>query len=715
MRRAWVWARRYRRRLMTLLALVCAAAPLRAASTFEIVNLDGPTEGLNDPAPFAAEGGNTAATLGEARLRALELAASLWAELIESPVAIRVGVSFDPLGGTATDAVLGHAGPAAVYRDFAGAPRAGTWYASAAADRLAGLDLGGPGSLDVVVVINSDVDDPVVLGQRRFYLGLDGAPATGDVALAEVVLHEMAHGLGFLDLTDPASGAKLLGWDDAYLVHLERHGASPAAFTAMSDAERMAAAVAEGDVHWTGASAIAAGASLAAGRAAGGHLRVYAPSSLEPGSSLSHFDTTLEPNQLLEPYYLQQSDLSASLQLTRAVLADVGWGEGPACTTQLPSGETLLFREEFDDGTLDGWTILDYGTLQGPSNWTVTNGELVQSSNIYQDPASRGTIAYWAAGLGWKDYRYRVTFSSADDDQISVVFRFRDGNNFYRFDMDRQYTRRRLVKVVNGSMSVLGQQSFAYRTNDKYVIEVSAVGNQLKVLVDGNTVINLTDSTFSSGTVGFASHGNAGSHYDHVEVVGAPLASYLTLLTDDFADGNYNGWTLDSPGDSSGPASWSASGHYLAQTSNIYSNGGYREGTQALWSSGGTWSDYRVSLELWSTDDDRIGVLFRHQDASNFYRLDWAAQTTHLRLVRVVGGVASVLSDQPIAYLPNNHYFVEIEAVGEHLTVWIDRERVIDLDAPGSASGTVGLSSQANAGSYFDNVRVEERTIGGQP
>jgi hypothetical protein len=48
---------------------------------------------------------------------------------------------------------------------------------------------------------------------------------------------------------------------------------------------------------------------------------MYAPSSLQQGSSVAHFDTTLTPNELMEPF-----DAPASVDtLTIQLMADIGW------------------------------------------------------------------------------------------------------------------------------------------------------------------------------------------------------------------------------------------------------------------------------------------------------------------------------------------------------------------------------------------------------
>ena|SRR5688572_12097754 len=63
--------------------------------------------------------------------------------------------------------------------------------------------------------------------------------------------------------------------------------------------------------------------ALLAGADAEGRVRLYAPSPIEGGSSISHFDITASPNLLMEPFI--NSDLTSSVDLTQYAFADIGW------------------------------------------------------------------------------------------------------------------------------------------------------------------------------------------------------------------------------------------------------------------------------------------------------------------------------------------------------------------------------------------------------
>ncbi|MFN7942388.1 MAG: hypothetical protein U0X73_12385 [Thermoanaerobaculia bacterium] len=312
--------------ILCLTSLLAASSQALAAASMALVNMDGPGEGLNDPAPCLPTATNPATTLGGARLNAVQYAMSVWADQLESDVTIQVGVSFDPLGGSAQSADLGLGGPTDVFRDFAGAPIPNTWYPAPLADKLAGQDL-APGELDIRLQFSSDVDGPQVLGSNGFYYGLTDDPATGDVWFLDIALHELAHGLGFTTFINLSSGAKFQGKDDSYLLHLQKIQSSAEPLALMTDAQR-AAAVRSGLVYWTGPAVAADSTLLTAGSTPAGDVEMFAPSALMPLTSIVHFDPTLTPDQVQEPYYVSGFP---GLQIARAVLADIGWGSTAQC------------------------------------------------------------------------------------------------------------------------------------------------------------------------------------------------------------------------------------------------------------------------------------------------------------------------------------------------------------------------------------------------
>jgi hypothetical protein len=303
--------------LLGVTALV-AAPKANAAAAITIVNADGAGEGFNDATPAAPVGGNTGVTLGQQRLLAAQYAADVWAALLDSAVEIRVELSFDPLACSATGAVLGSTGPNTVHRDFSGTLRPATWYPQALANKLAGFDLSPQD--DMGGTFNSTIGTTCAL-PRSFYYGLDASPPGTDLDFVTIALHELAHGLGFVSFVDLGTGTELTDRDDAFSIALENHSACKL-LSGMSDAQRLAAITDTGDLHWVGATVVSASGALTTGVHPSGHVEMYAPDPINPGSSVSHFSNVVSPNELLEPSYTGPNhDVGLALEL----LLDAGW------------------------------------------------------------------------------------------------------------------------------------------------------------------------------------------------------------------------------------------------------------------------------------------------------------------------------------------------------------------------------------------------------
>lgn len=286
---------------------------VHARSTITIVNLDTFGEGFNDGRPpdvASTAGGNSGATLGEQRLIAFRFAADIWSRLFESRVEIRVGANFDPLFCDDTSAVLGSAGPNWVHRDFTGAPVANTWYPAALANSIAQFDLNPTGD-DIGANFNSSIGTTCAF-PTVWYYGLDGDAPADTIDFVTVALHELTHGLGFLTFVDLSTGATLFGFDDTFMLNLQDHSTGKL-YPEMTDAERVTASTNTGNLHWVGPNVIAEN---------GGPVEMYAPATQDPGSSVSHFSTSLSPDELMEPSY---TGANHNVGLAEPLLEDIGW------------------------------------------------------------------------------------------------------------------------------------------------------------------------------------------------------------------------------------------------------------------------------------------------------------------------------------------------------------------------------------------------------
>ncbi|MDT0630494.1 hypothetical protein [Rubrivirga litoralis] len=248
---------------------------------------------------------------------AFQAAVDTWSCLIRSDQTVRIAAEWTGLSAT----TLGSAGPRLV-RNADGLPARDVWYPAALADQLAGRDL-EPGAPDVEASFNSDFP--------AWHVGLGPTPSD-QFDLYTVVLHEIAHGLGFVGGLSVEDGVGVVGRDDvggpfAYDLHAEDAFGTPLLDTRAYPAPsvRLAAALTSA-VRFSG---------RAVRRVRNAPVALYAPPRWLPGGSYSHLDdVAFEPGSrdgLMSPFVARGEAVDRPGDVTCAVLADVGWTLAGAC------------------------------------------------------------------------------------------------------------------------------------------------------------------------------------------------------------------------------------------------------------------------------------------------------------------------------------------------------------------------------------------------
>lgn len=290
------------------------------AASIIIVNKDGFNEGLNDPTAVSPIDGNAGVTLGEQRMNVLQFAANFIETIIEADVEIKIDARFDP----DEPYILGSAAPMDwEYETFSNRlPYSSTWYPQALVNHFYGYDKKTSAS-DITVNFNSSITSN--------YYGFNSTPTySWQSHLLSTVLHEIIHGLGFLETSIPSTGDFNPAYPDIFTQFLEEHTLS-LTWPNMTSAQRFFS-LRNDNLHWVGDITRAESEWLqsrlpsnAINRHwANGHVSLFAPSSYNSGSSGSHFDEFLKPDEIME-HAESPEDPKNHIGLAKQVLQDMGW------------------------------------------------------------------------------------------------------------------------------------------------------------------------------------------------------------------------------------------------------------------------------------------------------------------------------------------------------------------------------------------------------
>lgn len=208
-------------------------------------------------------------TVPENAKPAIQAAVDIWSANFSSTVAVNVNINWARSSSTS---VLASASAKKNFSGFTGAPDKTLYYPSALANSLAGKDL-DPTTVEMEITITSSAP---------WYYGIDGKCPSRSFDLVSVILHEMAHGLGFISGTyyDDFSGFGRVDQPtpfDAYAQLPDGRRLSDMPTPSLETGKAMTSSLV-----WSGEQATKANNGV--------KPKLYTPAVFEGGSSVAHLD-----------------------------------------------------------------------------------------------------------------------------------------------------------------------------------------------------------------------------------------------------------------------------------------------------------------------------------------------------------------------------------------------------------------------------------------
>jgi hypothetical protein len=241
---------------------------------------------------------------------AFQYAVNILRTVIVSSVPITVKATWEPLSA----GTLAQAAPGNFFQNFNNAPVRNLIYPVAIANAYAGSDLDPP-QADIEVSFSS------TLGE--WYLGTDGKATDRTYDFVTIVLHELAHGLGFFGSADVFNGNG--SWlDNSRWIYdsLIQNGAGQAitnTFLFPDSSRALGNQLQSNNLFFNGANARFYNG--------GNPVKIYAPGSWNPGSSYSHPDTSFEDtiNAMMVPFQDYGESIHHYGPVAFGMLQDFGW------------------------------------------------------------------------------------------------------------------------------------------------------------------------------------------------------------------------------------------------------------------------------------------------------------------------------------------------------------------------------------------------------
>ena len=187
----------------------------------------------------------------------------------------------------------------------------------------------------------------------------------------------------------------------------------------------------------------------------------------------------------------------------------------------------VIFEDTFSDASLQNWTIVDNGTIEGPSDWLVFDNMLVQLSNIFggiapDDPNDLSMLGtyIWTGDKLWQNCIIDFKMMSNDDDALGFMFRYNDDKTYYRFSICKELKKAWCMRCLDGSYDVLAEKDITFDLGIWYKCHIAIIDSLLQFSINGELVLKVTDHAIPNGAFAFYTWKNAGAAFSDLRIRG---------------------------------------------------------------------------------------------------------------------------------------------------------------------------------------------------
>ena len=192
----------------------------------------------------------------------------------------------------------------------------------------------------------------------------------------------------------------------------------------------------------------------------------------------------------------------------------------------------LLFRDDFKDGTLSGWTA--------------NGGEWNNPGDYLHAQSGPATDAWNVKEVGGANSSHEGTVTLLAGNAAGLTFRTTDGTQGYDLILDIVEGR---LKLAKRPYVVLGDYAFDVLRNRPYTLRLEARWGTFDVYLDGVKRFSVADGTYASGKFGVFAH-NSQAGFDDLEAcrLSPPYEMRVNAGSRDaYSDAQGRLWMADQP------------------------------------------------------------------------------------------------------------------------------------------------------------------------
>jgi len=523
----------------------------------------------------------------------------LWGGQISGPVPVTASITFKDMGDSR---IIGASYSPSAYSSGS------VLYCSALRNQQVGYDI-NTGLTDIRLEFNT---------RMTFYFGTDPTACPGSqIDYVTVLLHEFCHGLGFFDSISSSTGGYGYGDGTMPLIFDTFLYYNGSRLTELSSSSRYSA-IRSNALYWDGPNAVAANA--------GGRIKMFAPTTYQPGSSVSHWETNTSFSNWME--YAYQAPLHTFNSRKLGLMKDIGWTL-PGGALSPPTGVAA------SDGTLTDKVRITWSAPVAASHYQVYRATTAtgtqsaitpgwQTATSFDDTtASPGTTYYY-----WVKAASSSTGTNASDYSAYNTGWRAEASGGYpdQWDPgDNTATGATALTVTTSSQSH-GPHGLA--SNDEYdcfrVSLTAGTTYTFESAGSSDTYGELYNSTTFSTSTQVASNDDSGDG-TNFQVVYTPTASGIYYLrARAYTVGNSATYTLNY---------FSEVGQIPAPTGVTASDGTHTDKVRITWTAPGGATHYQV-YRATSTAGTKTAVTSAWQAATSFDDATAAAGTTYYYWVK---------------------------------------------------------------------------------